>query len=81
MKTNAQLERESARGASGKFIANPCELCGKGASMTSYWSWEHCNDHGIGVTLHARCSKKLEKMSEAAALAALKEARGVRAAS
>lgn len=77
-KTSAQHARETARHASGKFVKNPCELCGKGAPMHGYFSWSGVNTNGgMGLVLHERCVVKLEAMTVEDAVAALEARRAV----
>jgi hypothetical protein len=71
----AQYERQRHRDARGRYESNPCELCGRGVSFEDYWSWQYCNDHGVGVELHPRCAKKLDAMTENEALRMLEESK------
>jgi len=66
-KSSAQISREGAReGSSGRFIKNPCDLCGKGAPLQDYFSWSCANEYGgMGMVLHERCADKLEQLPPA----------------
>jgi len=59
--SQAQYDRQAQRDNKGKYIANPCNLCGKGCPLVDYYSSELA-DEGLGVVLHKRCSDKLYKL-------------------
>lgn len=62
--TDKQRRRQAYR-SSGKYAkVNPCELCRKSAGE-DYFSWQHCDEHGIGVTLCEPCADDLAVVAEA----------------
>ena len=63
--TSAQNSRQAHRDGKGKYIKNPCDLCGKGAPLENYFSDDRCNKTGFGITLHSRCADKLAKLDDA----------------
>jgi hypothetical protein len=74
--TSRQVQRQRACSSKGRYVSNPCDLCGRGVAFGEYVSWEHCNEHGLGVLLHEECAAKLDELSEGEALALLREAWG-----
>lgn len=65
-RTPAQNDRAKARSESGKFVKNPCDLCGRGCPMRAYFS---ANRDGLdcgcfGLVVHERCAEKLEAMTD-----------------
>ena len=67
MTTNAQHTRQSHRDRAGRYVQNPCDLCGKGAPLEDYFSDDRCNrEGGFGLVLHSRCADRLAKLDDAA---------------
>lgn len=63
-KTVSQKLRSAAR-ENGRFYANPCNCCRRGAPM-DHFSDPRCDDHGgFGVVLCKRCAVKLGDVDDA----------------
>lgn len=66
-KTLAQHARNDARDNSGRYIANPCHCCRRGAPVSDYYSDDRCNgdgNWGFGLVLCKRCATKLAGVSD-----------------
>lgn len=72
-KTEAQEIRQATRENGRYSVLHACELCGKGVGA-SYYSDDRCNHLGVGVTLHLACARKVAKMTDDEAKAALRKA-------
>jgi len=74
-KSRPQQARQMARDRAGKYVSNPCHLCGRGAPLETYYSDDRCNGvfRGLGLVLHAHCAARLEKMSDEEGLSALEK--------